>query len=68
MNRDHSADRQVLRVGALGAILACSVLLQGCLAAAWVAAVGVDSLRTSDITFRPFEQSWVSQPAPVVDD
>lgn len=34
--------------------------LQGCLAGAWVAAVGFDSLRSSDVTFRPFERSWVS--------
>jgi hypothetical protein len=41
-------------------LLVVCCLQQGCLAAAWVAAVGADSLRASDIEFRPFEQSWVS--------
>lgn len=68
MNHHRTGGRRVLRAGALGTILACSLLLQGCLAAAWVAAVGVDSLRTGDITFRPFEQSWVSQSAPAPED
>jgi hypothetical protein len=36
------------------------VLQQGCLAAAWVAAVSVDSMRTSDVRFEPFEASWIS--------
>jgi hypothetical protein len=57
-----------MRRGALCAILVFSVLLQGCLAAAWLTAVGVDSLRTSDVSFRPFEQTWVSQPKPAMDD
>ncbi len=50
-------------------LLALSCLQQGCLAAAWVAAVGADSLRTSDIEFSPFEQSWVSaeKPTAIVD-
>ncbi|HLZ35951.1 MAG TPA: hypothetical protein VKP13_18250 [Nitrospira sp.] len=68
MNHDRSAHRRVLRAGALCAILACSVVLQGCLAAAWVVAVGGDSLRTSDVSFRPFEQSWVSQPKEDLDE
>ena len=33
--------------------------LQGCGAIAWVAAVGTDSMRTSDIRFGSFERSWV---------
>ncbi len=56
------------KAGSLVALIACSGLLQGCLAVAWVAAVGVDSLRSSDITFRPFEQSWVSHTQAAVDD
>lgn len=68
MNRDHSTVRLATRGGALCAILACGLLLQGCLAAAWVTAVSVDSLRTGDVSFRPFEQSWVSQPRPALDD
>jgi hypothetical protein len=50
-------------------LLVLTVSLQGCLAAAWVAAVSADSLQTSDVTFEPFEQSWVSleKPAEMVD-
>lgn len=48
---------------------ACSWLLlfsalQGCLAGAWVGVVGLDVHRTADITFMPFEHSWVSQQDP----
>lgn len=32
----------------------------GCLAAAWVAAVCTDSMRSGDVQFQPFERSWVS--------
>ena len=28
-------------------------------AAAWIAAVGADSMRTGDVRFQPFEESWV---------
>lgn len=41
-------------------LIAVSVLQHGCLAAAWVAAVGADSMRTGDVRFHPFEASWVS--------
>lgn len=34
--------------------------LEGCLAGAWLAAVGIDSMRSSNVTFSPFERSWVS--------
>ena len=40
-------------------IVAMTVLQQGCLAAAWIAAVGADSMRTGDVRFQPFEESWV---------
>lgn len=49
-----------LRAGML-CLLACGVVsLQGCLAVAWVAIVGIDSFRTTDLTFWPFERSWVA--------
>ncbi|MFO0730801.1 MAG: hypothetical protein U0231_00030 [Nitrospiraceae bacterium] len=35
--------------------------LQGGLAGAWVPVVGLDSSRTSDVTFAPFEHSWVAE-------
>jgi hypothetical protein len=68
MNYDRPILQSAMRSGVLVALLACSSLLQGCLAVAWVAVVGVDSLRSSDITFWPFEQSWVSQTKTAVDD
>ena len=53
------------RAGVLCCFMALGLLQQGCLAAAWVVAVGADSMRTSDVTFWPFEQSWVSSETPV---
>ena len=41
-------------------VVAGALLLQGCLAGAWVAAVAVDTMKSSHITFWPFEQSWVA--------
>ncbi|MBI3808472.1 MAG: hypothetical protein HY281_13330 [Nitrospirae bacterium] len=45
----------------LSLVVAGSFLLQGCLAGAWVAVVAMDSMRSSNATFEPFEQSWVAQ-------
>jgi hypothetical protein len=45
----------------LSLVVTGSILLQGCLAGAWVAVVAVDTMRSSNITFGPFEQSWVAQ-------
>jgi hypothetical protein len=42
-------------------LLAMSLVQQGCFAAAWVAAVGADSMGAGDVRFQPFEASWVSQ-------
>ena len=50
-----------VRIMTLSLIVAGSFLLQGCLAGAWVAMVAVDSMRSSNATFEPFEQSWVAQ-------
>jgi hypothetical protein len=41
-------------------ILATALLHVGCLAAPWVVAVTVDSMRAGDVRFQPFEESWVS--------
>lgn len=49
-----------VRVMTLSLVVTGSFLLQGCLAGAWVALVSVDSMRGSDPTFGPFEQSWVA--------
>ena len=49
------------RVITLSLVVTGSLLLQGCVAGAWVAAVAVDSMRSSNVTFEPFEQSWVAQ-------
>ena len=54
--------RDWVRVMTLSLVVTGSFLLQGCLAGAWVALVAVDStMRSSNITFWPFEQSWVAQ-------
>ena len=50
-----------MRVMTLSLVVTGAFLLQGCLAGAWVAAVAVDSMRGSNVTFEPFEQSWVAQ-------
>jgi len=42
-------------------VVTASFLLQGCLAGAWVALVAFDSVRNSNVTFWPFEHSWVAQ-------
>ena len=52
----------LVRVMTLSLVVTGSFLLQGCLAGAWVALVSVDSsMRSSNVTFEPFEQSWVAQ-------
>lgn len=45
----------------LGLIVSGSLMLQGCLAGAWIAAVAVDTMSSSKSTFEPFEQSWVAK-------
>ena len=52
-----------VRVMTLSLVVTGSFLLQGCLAGAWVAMVAmdtVDTIRNNNITFGPFEQSWVA--------
>src|SRR5437773_12314196 len=53
--------RDWVRVITLSLVVTGSFLLQGCLAGVWVALVVVDTMRSSNITFWPFEQSWVAQ-------
>jgi hypothetical protein len=48
-----------VRVITLSLVVTGSFLLQGCLAGAWVALVSLDSMKSSNVTFGPFEQSWV---------
>lgn len=49
-----------VRVFTLSLVVTGSFLLQGCLAGVWVAAVAVDSMKSSNVAFGPFEQSWVA--------
>ena len=49
-----------MRVMTLSLVVTGTFLLQGCLAGAWVAAVAVNTMKSSHITFWPFEQSWVA--------
>jgi hypothetical protein len=50
-----------MRAITLSLVVTGAFLLQGCLAGAWVAMVAVDSTRSKDVAFEPFEQSWVAQ-------
>ena len=49
-----------VRVLTLSLVVTGSFLLQGCLAGVWVAAVAVDSMKSSNVAYGPFEQSWVA--------
>lgn len=44
-----------------GSLFLIVLTTQGCLAGAWLAAVGFDTSRTSDLAFAPFEHSWVAR-------
>src|SRR5207249_8044048 len=44
-------------------IVAFGGLMQGCLGAAWLGAVGTDLVRSSDVEFQPFQNSWVAPSA-----
>ena len=46
----------------VGLLLLSALGMQGCVAIVWLAAVGIDRARTSDIEFQPFENSWVGGP------
>lgn len=39
-------------------VLSATVLMQGCMPALWLGAVGIDSARSSEVEFQPFEHSW----------
>ena len=54
--------RRLPRLAFLGLLLLLTMSLQGCLAVMWVGLVGIDSARTSDIQFHPFENSWLNIP------
>lgn len=43
-------------------LLSASSILQGCLAIAWLGVVGADVMRSSDIEFESFENSWAVAP------
>src|SRR5438132_1966695 len=44
-------------------VVAFGGLMQGCLGAAWLGAVGTDLVRSSDVEFQPFQNSWVAPSA-----
>jgi hypothetical protein len=44
----------------LSLVVSGAFLMQGCAAGAWVAAMAVNTMKSSQITFWPFEQSWVA--------
>ena len=47
----------------LSLVVTGALMLQGCLAGAWVALVAVDTMRNSNVPVESFEQSWVGQMA-----
>ena len=49
-----------MRAMILSLIVTGAILLQGCLAGAWVPLTAVDTMKSSHMTFWPFEQSWVA--------
>ena len=49
-----------MRVMTLSLVVTGALLLQGCLAGAWVTLMAVDTMKNSHMTFWPFEQSWVA--------
>ena len=49
-----------MRVVTLSLVVTGSFLLQGCLDGAWVTLMAVDTMKSSHMTFWPFEQSWVA--------
>ena len=53
---------QVHHTATLGLLLLSALAMQGCMAIAWLGAVGIDRTMSSDIEFRPFENSWVVVP------
>jgi hypothetical protein len=54
--------RRVHHIVLLGFLLFSALAMQGCLGVVWLGAVGIDSIRTSDIEFQAFENSWVVAP------
>ena len=51
--------RRWMHIMTLSLVVTGAFLLQGCVAGAWVAAMAVNTMKSSHITFWPFEQSWV---------
>lgn len=49
---------RVHHTAVLGLLLLSALAMQSCLAVVWLGAVGIDVIRTSDIEFKPFENSW----------
>jgi hypothetical protein len=52
--------RSWMQVMTLSLVVTGAFLLQGCVAGAWVAAMAVNTMKSSHITFWPFQQSWVA--------
>jgi hypothetical protein len=50
---------RIQRVAILGLLLLSISGIQGCMAIAWLGAVGIDMIRTSDVEFHSFENSSV---------
>ena len=53
---------RIHRTAVLGLLLLSALGMQGCLAIVWLGAVGIDVIRTRNIEFQPFENSWLVAP------
>jgi hypothetical protein len=60
MRRPQGLLRSVKLVTFALMVLPATVLMQGCLPALWLGAIGIDSARSSQVEFQPFEHSWVA--------
>ncbi len=50
------------QISLLGILFSTVLLFQGCTVLAWLGIVCVDVARCSDVTFEPFEHTWVALP------
>jgi hypothetical protein len=60
MRRQQGLLRSVKLVTLALMVLPATVLMQGCMPALWLGAIGIDSARSSQVEFQPFEHSWVA--------
>ena len=58
----HCCRARFYHIALFGFLLLPVFAMQGCVGIVWLSAVGTDWARNSDVTFEPFENSWVERP------